>query len=216
MWREGREEEQGKSWEGCRTVSSPSPSPLPSPSLVAVLDACVLVPAALCDFLLRAASAGLYHLRWTDEILAEVRRTLLADLGRSQVQADRRIAAMQQAFPNALVTSHRQLITAMPSAVDAKDRHVVAAAVAAGAPVIVTSNLRDFPALALAHLGIEAQSPDDFLQQLHALDADTVRAVLHRQAAALVNLPLTLLEVVAALRRDTPTFASLLEQDLRP
>lgn len=153
------------------SLPSSSPGQLPSSSLVAVLDACVLVPAALCDFLLCAASVGLYHLRWTDAILDEVRRTLVADLGRSQAQADRRVAAMRQAFPSAMVTSHQQLIPAMPSEVDAKDRHVVAAAVAAGAPVIVTSNLRDFPAPALAPLGIEAQSPDDFLLQLYALAA---------------------------------------------
>jgi PIN domain len=199
-------------------MSPPSPSlllPLPSSSLVAVLDACVLVPAALCDFLLRAASAGLYHLRWTDEILDEVRRTLVADLGRPHAQADRRIAAMKQAFPNALVAPTRQIIGAMPNEVDAKNQHVVAAAVVAHAPVIVTSNLRDFPAPALAPLGIEALSPDDFLQQLYALDVEAVRVVLHRQAAALVHPPLTPLDVVAALRRDAPTFSSLREQDLR-
>lgn len=195
---------------------SSSPAPLPSSSLVAVLDACVLVPAALCDFLLRAASAGLYHLRWTNDILDEVRRTLVADLGRSQAQADRRIAAMQQAFPTALVTLDRQVIDAMPNAVDAKDRHVVAAAVVSHAPIIVTSNLRDFPAPALTPLSIEPQSPDDFLQELFTLDGDAVRSVLQRQAAALVNPPLSPLDVVAALRRDAPTFAALLEQYLHP
>src|SRR5258706_15389622 len=109
--------------EGCRIV--------PSSLLVVVVDACVLVPAALCDFLLRAASAGLYTLRWTDDILDEVRRTLIGDLGKSDVQAERRIAAMKRAFPDALVTSHRRLIGGMPDDVDAKDRHVVAAAVPA-------------------------------------------------------------------------------------
>ncbi len=74
---------------------------------MAVADACVLVPAALCDFLLRAASAGLYRVRWTDDILDEVRRTLVGDLGKSDVQAERRIAAMKRAFPDALVASHR-------------------------------------------------------------------------------------------------------------
>ena len=164
---------------------------MPSSSLVAVADACVLVPAALCDFLLRAASAGLYRVRWTDDILDEVRRTLVGDLGKSDVQAERRIAAMKRAFPDALVASHRRLIAAMPNEVDAKDRHVVAAAVAAGASVIVTSNLRDFPAPALLLLGIEAQSPDDFLTHLFALDAEAMKAIIVKQADALQTPPMT-------------------------
>jgi hypothetical protein len=185
-------------------------------SLIAVADACVLVPAALCDFLLRAASAGLYTLRWTDDILDEVRRTLIGDLGKSDVQAERRIAAMKRAFPYALVTSHRRLIGGMPDDVDAKDRHVVAAAVAASAPVIVTSNLRDFPARARAPRGIEAQSPDDFLTDLFALDPEAVRAVVLRQAAALRTPPMTPRDVVEALGRDAPAFAALLRQTVQP
>lgn len=126
---------------------------------------------------------------------------------------------MKQALPTALVTSYQQLISAMPSEVDAKDRHVEAAAAAAGAPMIVTSNPRYLPAPApaLTPLGIEARWPDDLLLlQFYALDVEPVRAVLLRQAAALVNPPLSALDVVAALRRDAPTFAALLEQDLHP
>lgn len=181
-----------------------------SSSLIAVPDACVLVPAALCDFLLRAASVELIQLRWTDDILDEVRRTLVGDLGKSAAQADRRVATMRRAFPDALVSGHRRLIGAMPSEVDAKDRHVVAAAVVAHAPLIVTSNLRDFPAPALAPLDIEAQSPDAFLTDLLALDPETVQTVVRRQAAALRNPPMTPLDVVTALGRDAPTFSTLL------
>lgn len=82
-------------------------------SITAVLDACVLVPAPLCDLLLRVASAGMYQLRWTDDILEEVRRTLVNDLGRSDEQAQKRIVAMRGAFPEALVTGHDRLIASM-------------------------------------------------------------------------------------------------------
>lgn len=187
-----------------------------SSALIAVTDACVLVPAALCDFLLRCASAWLFQLRWTDDILDEVRRTLVGDLGKSDAQAERRIDAMRRAFTDALVTAHRRLIGSMPEDVDVKDRHVVAAAVATGAPVIVTSNLRDFPAQALAPLGIEAQSPDAFLTDLFALEPEAVQAVVKRQAAALRNPPMTPREVIAALGRDAPTFAAHLSQAFQP
>ena len=49
-----------------------------------------------------------------------------------------------------------------------KDRHVLAAAVRTGAQTIVTFNLKDFPAEALAPWNIVAQSPDEFLiHQFH-------------------------------------------------
>ncbi len=46
---------------------------------------------------------------------------------------------------------------------DPNDRHVLAAAITAEADVIVTFNLKDFPAAMLAPHGVEAQHPDEFL-----------------------------------------------------
>jgi len=183
-------------------------------SRVVVVDACVLVPAALCDFLLRAASEELYRLCWTEAILDEVRRTLISDLGKLETQTQRRIDAMKRAFPDALVTFHPQLIDGIPTAVDAKDRHVVAAAVAARAPLIVTSNLRDFPAPALATLGIEAQSPDEFLMDLFTLATETVQAIVMQQSAALRTPPLTPRDVIEALARHAPVFSANLLQSM--
>ena len=113
-------------------------------TIVVVMDANALVPAALCDFLLRAASKDIYRLLWTEDILEEVRRTLINDLGKSEAEAlaNKRIEAMRDAFPDALVTQYTTLIPAMTN--DPKDRHVLAAAVVSGAQIIVTSNLADF------------------------------------------------------------------------
>ena len=41
------------------------------PRYTAVLDACVLVPVALADTLLRVAEKGLYRPLWSDRILGE-------------------------------------------------------------------------------------------------------------------------------------------------
>lgn len=53
---------------------------------------------------------------------------------------------------------------------DLDDRHVVAAAIRAGAQVIVTANVKDFPAAALEPFNIEAQHPDVFIVGLIDLD----------------------------------------------
>jgi len=111
---------------------------------VAVLDACVLVPMPVADTLLRLAEPpALYEARWTEQILAEVTRTLAVRFGKSREQALYRAAAMRQFFPASLVENYQDLIADMKN--QAKDRHVLAAAVCGHVDAIVTSNLRDFP-----------------------------------------------------------------------
>lgn len=67
---------------------------------------------------------------------------------------------------------------------DPKDRHVLAAAIKGRAELIVTTNLRDFPANALSPWGIEAQHPDEFLahqfHRSHAVFLGAVRTVRAR------------------------------------
>jgi hypothetical protein len=50
---------------------------------------------------------------------------------------------------------------------DPDDRHVVAAAIAAGASIILTWNLKDFPAAALNKYGLRRRTPDAFLTGLY-------------------------------------------------
>jgi hypothetical protein len=50
--------------------------------------------------------------------------------------------------------------------------------------MIVTANLRDFPAESLGDVGLEVQHPDDFLLNQLDLEPDLTIATLHRQAAA--------------------------------
>jgi hypothetical protein len=53
---------------------------------------------------------------------------------------------------------------------DPDDRHVLAAAIRGGCEVIVTFNLKDFPAEELASYDIIAQHPDEFLSNVFELD----------------------------------------------
>ena len=175
-------------------------------SEVVVADANVLVPASLCDILLRAFAAGLYQLRWTEDILDEVYRTPINDLNKSDAQARRRIEAMKRAFPDAMITSHRHLIDAMTNS--PKDRHVLATAVEAAARVILTNNLRDFPAESLSPHGIVAESPDIFLLRLARRDTGAVVAIIHEQAQGLQSPPMSVSGVLSALAVQAPRFVS--------
>ena len=134
-----------------------------APPPVAFLDACVLWPLPLADFLLRSAHAGLCEVRWSAEVQREwaqalARRKPALDAG----TIDARNAAMNQALPDALVSGYESAVERLHLP-DPDDRHVLAAAIHARADLIVTYNLRDFPAAALQAHRLRAIDPDAFL-----------------------------------------------------
>jgi predicted nucleic acid-binding protein len=163
-------------------------------------DACVLYPAPLRDLLIRLASKGLVRARWTDRILDEIFRNILAnrpDLVPGSLDRTREL--MNRALRDVLVTGHEGLIEGL-SLPDPDDRHVLAAAIRAGAQVIVTMNLDDFPESALAPFSVEALHPDDFVIHQIDLAPGLVCSVIAEQAAALKNPRRTVGEVLDSLR----------------
>ena len=96
------------------------------PRYTAVLDACVLVPIALADTLLRVAEKGLYRPLWSDRILAEAQAA--TEEIHPGMDAGKRFAQMRAAFDDALVTGWEELEPGiwLP---DQDDRHVLAAAI---------------------------------------------------------------------------------------
>ncbi len=175
---------------------------VPAPFRV-VLDANVLYPFTLRDTLLRAAAEGLFQAHWSEQILDEATRNLVKDGVMNAAQAARLRSAMVAAFPEALVAGHEILIPAMKN--DEKDRHVAAAAVKAGAQVVVTANLDDFRELPD---GLEAQSPDEFLSNLFDLAPDALLEIVRSQAADLRRPPRTFEDVLRALDKSVPDFAA--------
>jgi len=132
----------------------------------AVLDACVLYPEHLRDFLLRLASAEAYLPFWTEQIRDEWTRNLLEN--RTDISPERlgRVRRnMNFHFPTALVQGYEPLISTL-SLPHLMDRHVLAAAIHAKAECIITFNLDDFPESILQHHKIEALSPDEFVSRL--------------------------------------------------
>ncbi len=173
-----------------------------------VLDACVLIPMPLADTLLHLAEASLYQPVWSATLLEETRRNLVSKLGLTQDRATRRIELMRSTFPWAEIRPTDRLVGAMT--VDDHDRHVAAAAVTAGATLIVTLNLKDFPDDALSPFGITAIHPDEFLLDLLDLDPIGVAAALERQRRRLRTPPVDVEAFHQALAATVPKFIAQL------
>ncbi|HCI5690027.1 MULTISPECIES: PIN domain-containing protein [Klebsiella] len=167
-----------------------------------VLDACVLYPSLLRDLLIRLGLTGLYQPKWSATIEDEWQRNLLAnraDLTPEQIQ--RTAALMNTAVPDAMITGFEPLIdsVALP---DVDDRHVVAAAVRSNAEIIVTFNLKDFPAPALGAFGTEVLHPDDFVMDLFDLNRALVLSAVTIQRSNLRKPPMSVDDYLEALLRQ--------------
>jgi len=172
-----------------------------------VLDACVLYPFTVRDVLLQAAAQGFYQVYWSATILDEALRNLVSDRRITEDSAAKLVAVMQRAFPEAQVTDYEALIPGMRN--DEKDRHVAAAAVKAGAQVIVTSNTRDFYDLPS---GIDVQTPDGFLSNLFDLDPPHMIGALETLARRYRRPPMEISRILEALA--LPGFGELVRAQL--
>lgn len=138
-----------------------------------LFDACVLIPMPYADLILRLAERHMFQPLWSEQILEEVERNLVAQLELPSEDAKRRVSAMRKHFPGAIVEGHEGLMNAMTN--DPKDRHVLAAAVRANVALLVTDNVKDFPPRALAPYTISSVTTDEFLLDQLDLDARAVQ-----------------------------------------
>lgn len=176
---------------------------------VALLDATVLHPWIICDLLLRLAERGLYRPAWSKSILDEPVDSLIERMPEHEERFHRRRERMEATFAEAMTADPARFMTAVPDGVDEKDRHVVAAALAARADVVVTDNVRDFAVDALGSIGLLVQTADEFLIHQWWLDPTGVAAELVEMAAATTRPPLSPVAVLESLSRLAPDFARL-------
>lgn len=173
---------------------------------VALLDASVLHPWVLCDLLLRLAERGLYRPAWSEVILDELVGSLTDRLPAHEERFKRRREQMEAAFAEAMTRRPERFAAAVPDAVDEGDRHVVAAALAARADVIVTNNVRHFAAEALAEIGVLVQTADDFFVHQWWLDPSGVAEEILAMAGATDRPALTPQQVLESLGKHAPEF----------
>ncbi|MDR1441674.1 MAG: PIN domain-containing protein [Bifidobacteriaceae bacterium] len=179
-----------------------------------VYDANVLYPSTLRDMLIRVGIAGLAQPKWTAKILDEVFVNLQRnrpDLSLERLTRTRIL--MNASLRDVEVTGHERWVDqfALP---DPGDRHVLAAAIESGAPVIVTKNLSDFPDVALQVWGVRAIGPDEFLVGLQAGHPRTLARIVCDIARAWRAPHATPAAVLEALARDAPTVAARLAQSI--
>ena len=149
-----------------------------------VLDANVLYPQWLRDVLLTLAAMGHYDPVWSDDIIGEMRRNVLRDHPDIDPQHfdDTTIAALRRAFPAAWVQVSQQVVAEMDNAPE--DRHVLAAAVTAGAQVVVTANTAHFRSARFVDSGrVAVLDPASFLVAVVDEHPELMAAVLEHLAS---------------------------------
>jgi PIN domain len=184
--------------------------------LVAVYDACVLYSSFLRDFLVRLAihgkRHGVFRAKWTGRIHSEWMRAVprqRPDLHRSTLSRTRRL--MDQHVLGCRVRGYERWERRL-TLPDPDDRHVLAAALACAADVIVTFNTSDFPPSILMPFRVATATPDQLLHSL--MDSGIVVAAAAEHRASLTRPTLSAVEYLDALRRSgSPATAATLATD---
>ena len=144
---------------------------------VVLADANILFSRTLRDYVLYAADEGAIEVRWSQEILAEMSRNLRENLGLSPDSTSRLERLMNDYIEYALVEVDPGDLAAVESVeMDAKDRHVLAAALSADADILLTDNTKDFPASWMAEQGMELLTAGELLIRLAGSFPDKMRA----------------------------------------
>ncbi len=147
------------------------------------LDACVLFPTVLREMLLGTAAAGGFVPLWSARILEEWARATRRLPEGAEAVARGEIALMRAGWPEAEVAVDPELVARL-SLPDPDDRHVLAAAIAGRAEVLLTLNRADFPTRTLARHGLILREPDGFLSEFAAEGLDLAAVAAGVQARA--------------------------------
>lgn len=167
-----------------------------------LLDTCVLYPTVMREVLLGVAKTGLFEPLWSQRILDEWSRAAIKLGPAGQVQADAEIAMVSAAWPKAQTRPPAGLLDRLWLP-DQNDIHVLAAAIAGNADVLITLNAKDFPRNILAEEGVSRSDPDAFLIGLYASAPELVLGAVnavHAEANWLSERPWDLRKLLKKAR----------------
>jgi predicted nucleic acid-binding protein len=182
-------------------------------SFTAFFDANVLYGSTLRNLLMHLAMTGLFRAKWSEGVHEEWMTRLLAnrpDLSREKLERTRML--MDKHAEDALVTGYENLIEGLHLP-DPDDRHVLAAAIRGRADVIVTANVKDFPADVLTPFEIETQHPDEFIRHLLDLAPGVVIKAAEDHRESLLNPSKTVTQYLEMLEKEGLTEAVAVLRD---
>ncbi|MCU0238280.1 MAG: PIN domain-containing protein [Pyrinomonadaceae bacterium] len=169
---------------------------------IVLLDACVLFPAPLRDFLMHLTLLDVFLARWTEEIHQEwIRNVLEMRPDLTEKQLNRTKDLMNNHVRDCLVEDYENL-TEKLILPDKNDRHILAAAIKVNANHILTFNLKDFPPNILQNYGINALSPDKLLSELFETNKEKFCLAFERQLKSLKNPPKSAEELFEILEKQ--------------
>lgn len=159
----------------------------------AVLDTCVVYGGLRRDLLLTMSAQGVFRVVLSDDILFEieyVEARKLQQMGVMAEDADRRAGRLAERVRGAFEVLDPSRVDLIGSVglPDPDDEHIVAAAVAGGADVIVTDNLKHFPEDMVPE-GLRVQGPKEFLHDMVTANVQGARRALQEMAARRQNPP---------------------------
>jgi len=135
---------------------------------IAVVDACSLVGVLSRNTLLSLAEADLFRARWSTKILDEFELAFTEIFDKNSIAdatelANKQRQSIESAFPEAIVDEYESFAFPAEALPDPGDAHVIAAAIACDASIIVTENLKDFPPTLMQSIAIEVKAADSFI-----------------------------------------------------
>ena len=167
---------------------------------ICVLDTNVIYPLWMRDLMLWFAHYDLYTPKWSKHIFDEWFDVMIRK-GIPEIEARKRTAIVDEAFPDALVENYELLIPAL-TLPDENDKHVLAAAIKINANLIVTNNLKHFPCDYLSSFGLSAKNADDFLTDIIDLNHETSIKAFRDLVINKKNPPFDEYQVLDILRKN--------------
>jgi hypothetical protein len=169
----------------------------------------------MSDVFMDPRAEQVFSAHWSENIDTEFLRNMQEVYQLSEARAQNRLRAMKARCPEWEVHMSSTAFSTVPEQVDAKDRHVAAAAIALRHAIdedieddepgqtydviIVTDNVKDLAKKQMAELGVRVLRPGAFLDEAYGAEpVATTRAVL-RAAKDLTKPPYTVGELLHAL-----------------